>query len=150
MELDAGIAGGLIRSQRGWSAVTAMRRLGVREKSDERILGSGEFVERLIEQSDQIRKEHFSGHERVKRTVSYVQKICKKENVSVEALKSGNRRQRVSMVRSQLAKKLVEEWEFSLTETSHHLGVSPSAIAKTLYRSDKNNVQTGIHNSIDA
>jgi len=28
----------------------------VREKSDERILGSGEFVEQLIEQSDQLRK----------------------------------------------------------------------------------------------
>jgi REP element-mobilizing transposase RayT len=31
--------GGLIRSQGGWSAVNALRRLGVREKSDERILG---------------------------------------------------------------------------------------------------------------
>ncbi len=39
------LAGGsLIRSQGGWSTVMALRRLGVREKSDERILGSGEFV----------------------------------------------------------------------------------------------------------
>jgi predicted transcriptional regulator len=36
--------------------------------------------------------------------------------------------------RSQLARKLVEEWGVSLTEAGRHLGVSPSAIAKTLYR----------------
>ncbi|MCK4619746.1 MAG: hypothetical protein KAT52_07350 [Desulfobacterales bacterium] len=43
----------------------------------------------------------------------------------------------IIIVRSQLAKELVEEWGLSLTETSRHLGVSPSAIAKTLYRLDK-------------
>ena len=47
------VGGGLpIRSQGGWSAVKALRRLGVRKKSDERILSSGEFVEQLIQQSD--------------------------------------------------------------------------------------------------
>ena len=128
------IGGGLIRSQGGWSAVNALRRLGVREKSDERILGSGEFVEQLIQQSDLARKEQFSVHKRRQRTVSYIHRICKKENISVEALKSGSRRQKVSAIRSQLARKLVEEWGVSLTEAGRHLGVSPSAIAKTLYR----------------
>ncbi len=131
------VGGGLIRSQGGWSAVKALRRLGVREKSDERILGSGEFVEQLIKQSDQTRKEQFAVQERLHRVVKHVEKICKKESVSVEALKSGSRRQKVSMVRSQLAKKLVEEWGLSLAETGRHLGVSLSAIAKILYRLDK-------------
>ena len=131
------VGGGLIRSQGGWSAVKALRRLGVREKSDERILGSGEFVEQLIKESDQKRKEQFSVQERLNRVAKHVEKICKKENVSVEALKSGSRRQKVSMVRFKLAKKLVEEWGFSLTETGRHLGVSPPAIARTLYRLNK-------------
>jgi len=131
------VGGGLIRSQGGWSAVKAMRRLGMREKSDERILGSGAFVEQLIKQSDQTRKEQFSVHERLQRTVSHIDNICMKANISVEALRSGSRRQKVSVVRSQLAKKLVEEWGLSLTETGRHLGVSPSAIAKILYRPDK-------------
>ena len=101
------IGGGLIRSQGGWLAVKEMKRLGVREKSDERILGSGEFVVELIEQSDQKRKEQFALHMRLKRAESYIQKICKDENISVESLKSGSRRQKVSEVRSKLAKKLV-------------------------------------------
>ena len=56
---------------------------------------------------------------------------------AVKAWKSGSRRRKITIVRSQLAKELVEEWGLSLTETSRHLGVSPSAIAKTLYRLDK-------------
>jgi putative transposase len=127
------VGGGLIRSQGGWSAVNAIRH-GIREKSDERILGSGAFVEQLIQESDQVRKEQFAPHERMKRAVSYIEKICMKEKVSVEALKTGSRRQKVSMVRKQLAKKLVEGWGFSLTETGRYLGVTASAITKTLYR----------------
>ena len=55
------VGGGLIRSVGGWSSVKAMRRLGVREKSDERILGDSKFVKKLIEQSDGPRKKQFSG-----------------------------------------------------------------------------------------
>lgn len=131
------VGGGFIKFQGGWSAVKAMHSIGIREKSDERILGSGEFVEQLIKQSDQTRKEQFAVYESLQYAVSYVERICDKENISIKALKSGSRRRKITIVRSQLAKELVEEWGLSLTETSRHLGVSPSAIAKTLYRSDK-------------
>ena len=40
--------GGLIRSMGGWSIVKAMRNSGIKEKSDERILGSGKFVSEVI------------------------------------------------------------------------------------------------------
>lgn len=128
--------GGLIRSHGGWSSVRAMRRLGVREKSDERILGSGAFVEKLIEQADDTRREQFSAQRRLKRAASLVEGLCKKEKVSVEAVKSGGRRHAVSRVRRQLAGDLVEQCGLSLTETGRILGVSASAIAKYLSRSD--------------
>jgi putative transposase len=130
------VGGGLIRSAGGWSAVRAMRRLGVREKSDERILGSGDFVKQLIEQSDATRKEQFSVLERSQQVAMLIDRVCKKEKVSVTALKSGSRRQNVSKARSQLAKQLVEEYGLSLTQTGRQLGVSPSAIAKSLCRRD--------------
>ncbi len=131
------VGGGLIRSVGGWSAVKAMRRIGVREKSDERILGGGKFVKKLIEQSDAPRKKQFSILERLQQAAVLVEKVCKKQKVSVEALKSGSRRQNVSKVRSQLAKALVEECGLSLTETGRQLGVSPSAVAKSLSRRKK-------------
>ncbi|MGD9303857.1 MAG: transposase [Desulfobacterales bacterium] len=128
------VGGGLIRSVGGWSAVKAMRRLGVREKSDERILGGGEFVKQLIEQSDATRKEQFSILERLQQVALVIDEVCKKEKISVAALKSGSRQQNVSSVRSQLAKQLVEEYGLSLTETGRQIGVSPSAVAKSLRR----------------
>jgi REP element-mobilizing transposase RayT len=131
------VGGGLIRSQGGWSAVKALRRLGVREKSDERILGSGAFVEQLIKQSDQRRRKQFSVHQRLQRSALVVEKFCKKEGVSIAELQSGSRRQKVVMVRVKLAKDLVEQCGLSLTETGRHLGVSASAIAKSLSRPAK-------------
>jgi REP element-mobilizing transposase RayT len=131
------VGGGLIRSVGGWSGVKAMRRRGVREKSDERILGGGKFVKKLIEQSDGPRKKQFSILERLQQATLLVEKVCKKQKVSVEALKSGSRRQNVSKMRSQLAKALVEECGLSLTETGRQLGVSPSAVAKSLSRREK-------------
>jgi len=127
--------GGLIRSHGGWLSVQSMRRLGVREKSDERILGSGAFVERLIDQADQSRREQFSAQQRLKHATSLIEALCKRENVSVGALRSGSRRQKVSTVRRQLARVLVEQCGLSLVETGRHLGVSDSAIAKIINRS---------------
>jgi putative transposase len=127
--------GGLIRSQGGWLSVKSMHRLGVREQSDERILGSGEFVENLIEQADQTRREQFSEQQRLKRAASLVEGLCRTEKVSVEALRSGSRRQEVSRVRCQLARDLVEQCGLSLSEAGRHLGVSTSGIAKILSRS---------------
>jgi putative transposase len=46
------MGGGLIRSIGGWFSVKALRRSGDRELSDDRILGSGEFVERIIKEAD--------------------------------------------------------------------------------------------------
>jgi len=130
------VGGGLIRSHGGWPLVKVIRRLGLKEKSDERILGRGEFVEQIIQQSDKRRKLQFSVSERLQQAAVLVKKVCKKEKLSVEALKSGSRRHNVSMVRAQLAKKLTEECGLSLSETGHQLGVSPSAVAKSLSRQD--------------
>ena len=48
------VGGGLIRSLGGWSAVESLRCSGDRELSEDRILGSGEFVERIIIEAEAI------------------------------------------------------------------------------------------------
>ena len=49
--------GGLIRSAGGWSAVQTMRRQHSVQKSDERLLGNGDFVERVLQEAEE-RMEH--------------------------------------------------------------------------------------------
>ncbi len=45
------VCGGLVRSLGGWSAVKALRKVGAYMKGDERILGSGDFVEGILAQA---------------------------------------------------------------------------------------------------
>jgi len=73
----------------------------------------------------------------MKRAALLVETLCKKENISVEALKAGNRRWEISKVRHQLAQVFVDQYGLSLTETGRQLGVSPAAIAKALSRLDR-------------
>lgn len=44
------VGGGLIRSMGGWVGVLGLRRRGKKTASDERILGDGEFVQRVLEE----------------------------------------------------------------------------------------------------
>ena len=46
------VGGGLIRSLGGWSSVIALRKRGEKQVFDQRILGQGEFVERILSEAD--------------------------------------------------------------------------------------------------
>lgn len=128
------VGGGLIRSLGGWSQVISARRHGNRERFDERILGSGDFVERVIKEADERVSSGFEGIERKKRVEEMIQHICDQENINVLELKTGSRRRSVSRVRSQLAHELVEIHGIPLAEVARHVGVSTSAISKMLCR----------------
>ena len=128
------VGGGLIRSMGGWSVVKAMRRLGVREKGDERILGSGEFVEQLLEEAGQEIKHQIPTDDLVERAKKEIGTACQRENIEVAALRSASRRRSVSRVRAYLAMKLVYELGLSLAETARQLGISTSAVAQILRR----------------
>lgn len=133
------IGGGLVRSQGGWTAVKDMLRQGVREKSDERILGSGEFVQQLIQHCGTERKRQFSRKENLELAVRYIKRECKDEKVEIKALRAGSRRRIVSVLRNRLMQDLVEEFCLSLAETGRQLGVSSSAVAKAL---DRRHIET--------
>ncbi|MBW2617089.1 MAG: transposase, partial [Deltaproteobacteria bacterium] len=45
--------GGLIRSSGGWSVIKSLRRANIHFKSDERVLGDSDFVERVLKVADE-------------------------------------------------------------------------------------------------
>jgi REP element-mobilizing transposase RayT len=128
------VGGGLVRSMGGWSVVKAMRRLGDRKKGDERILGSGRFVEQLLEEASQKIKHQIPTHDLIDRAEEEIRAVCQKENIEVATLRSTSRRRSVSRLRAHLALKLVNELGLSLAETARQLGLSTSAIAQILRR----------------
>ncbi len=129
------VGGGLVRSQGGWSSVRAMRKTGEGEKGDERVLGGGGFVDRLLAEAEEKIKRQLPSRELEKRTLKIVNGICTKEKISREALVTGSRRGEVSRIRAKLVKILVEDLGLSLAECARQLGVTTPAIALVLKRS---------------
>lgn len=67
-----------------------------------------------------------------------IEEICAKEKVSREAIASCSRRGQVSGTRGRLAKVLVKDVGLSMAECARQLGVTISAIALILKRSNCN------------
>jgi hypothetical protein len=128
------VGGGLIRSLGGWSAVKAMRRSGERELSDDRILGSGEFVEQIIKEAEGKIIYQLPVTEHPQKIDEFITQICKNEKVSIEELKAGSRHKEASRVRARIAIGLVRTQGVALAEVARRLGVSTSAISKIIKR----------------
>lgn len=123
------VGGGLIRSQGGWSQVMTMRKRKIRELYDERILGSGDFVERIIEEAEENFKRSLKNNLFPKGIESLIRQVCEEAGILVEEIRSGSRRAMVSAVRSKLAQELVRQRGITMAETARQLGVSTPAIS---------------------
>ncbi len=128
------VGGGLIRSLGGWSQVLSMRRHNERVLTDERILGSGDFVDSIIREADHRAKHQFGGKKIREKAAKFIEQVCKKENINVKELRMGAKRGRIGQVRSQIAYQLVEDYGVPLAEVARQLGVTTSAISKAINR----------------
>lgn len=126
------VGGGLIRSLGGWSQVISLRILGKKEMSDDRILGSGEFVEQLLNEADETTKRYLPAYERIKEAKGYIVRQCKEDNINLKELQSGNRRVHIAQTRKKIARYLVGSLGISMAEAGRQLGVSTSAVSKMI------------------
>ena len=134
--------GGLIRSQGGWSQVIAMRRRGLKEEYDERILGGSDFVNAILKEAEdrQIRQ---IKHRRSGKTIEkIIDEECKSHQISPKELKAGSKRRRVSDARAVIAYRCREELGESAAEIARHSGVNTSCIVRSIERATgKNKLQ---------
>ncbi|MBW2063861.1 MAG: transposase [Deltaproteobacteria bacterium] len=128
------VGGGLVRSLGGWSQVKALRRIGDGELFDDRILGSGEFVERVTQEVDLSKKYRFTPKERQEKAMATIEAACNASGISMEALRNGSRRREVSQVRAELAILLTVEYGLSFAEAARQLGITTSAVARIIDR----------------
>jgi REP element-mobilizing transposase RayT len=126
--------GGLVRSKGGWSEVVSARRSGQKDEYDERILGSGEFVNAILKEAEEKTLRHL----KLRRAGNTISKIidqeCDRFQISQKELKEGSRRRVVSSLRINIAKRALDELGLSLAEIARHLGVSTSGIARAVKR----------------
>jgi putative transposase len=129
--------GGLIRSMGGWKTVISMRKAKIFEKSDERILGDGNFVEQVLsvanEQMDRKNRLIAKGYnfETIADRVSSVLEVD-----ASEIWKKGKLRNRVA-ARSLFCFWATRDLGISMTELSKRLNLSPSAVSQSVIRGEK-------------
>ncbi len=131
------VGGGLIRSLGGWSEVLSLRRSNERVLTDQRVLGTGAFVEDILEEADKQMQHRAAARRRWKEAEQLIRRACASAAVSLRGLRMGSRRGAIPRVRRRLAQELVEDLGVPMAETARMLGVSTSAISNALKRTRK-------------
>jgi len=130
------VGGGLIRSLGGWSQVLSMRRKRIRVASDDRILGSGDFVQSLISEVDERQRETLRLCHRATDLASLGRRIAKGEGLTESGLSSGNRKPRVSRARRLFCQLAVRKMGYPAAHVARFLGGSTPAVARTANSED--------------
>lgn len=140
------VGGGLVRSLGGWEEVRKLRS-GVRahQKSDERILGDGEFVEAILAAAE----ERLTRRAAARRSRNALERIAECaaaqfQMSAAEILQPGRQRGQVQ-ARSLFCFLAVHELEVGLTELARRLGISAPAICRAVRRGEQIAKDAGIH-----
>jgi putative transposase len=119
--------------------VKSLRRSGAKVVTDERILGTDDFVERVLAETDRTTTGRlFSFRLQEKRVKHLIEERCKREGISLRELQMGSRRGAIPGIRSELVFELVREWGLPLAEIARQVGVSTSAISQIMRRGRAN------------
>ena len=122
------VGGGLVRSLGGWSQVLSSRRSGSKIFSDERILGSSEFVKDIIFGAEERDKETLRLNCRISDLRSLAKEVCKEEGVEESDLRGGGKRKGVVKVRRIFCQIAVKKMGYSGADTARFLGITTSAV----------------------
>jgi hypothetical protein len=122
------VGGGLIRSLGGWSQVLSLRRVGSKVFSDERILGSSEFVKDVIADAEEKAKDTLRLSFTISDLPSLAMEVCEREGVDEAGLRSGLRKRQVVKSRRVFCQIAVKKMGYSGADVARFLGINTSAV----------------------
>lgn len=117
-----------MRSVGGWSEVLSLKRKKERMAYDDRVLGSGDFVAKVLREAEELEANTL----RLQRTEislkDVISEVAKRYELESEELTSGGRRHIISVARNDVAHIAVKKLGLSGAEVARHLGVSTACI----------------------
>ena len=122
------VGGGLTRSMGGWSEVVSLRRKGEREAWDERILGSGKFVKRVVEGAEEGMRETLRWRKRVMDLKRLLREVAKREGLEEEEMMGRSRREAVVRGRKILCQVAVRKLGYTGASVARFLGMTTSSV----------------------
>ena len=126
--------GGLVRSAGGDATGLLGRKEEEREKGDARILGSGEFVNATLQQSESdLEKKYLP-----KRPIAdFIESVAVQKGISPGLIRSNCRQRKLSEARALVAYLPVEEGSHTLTEVGRYLTMKHSSVSYAVGSGEK-------------
>ena len=122
------VGGGLIRSMGGWSEVLSSRRREKREASDERILGGGKFVERVVEEAEERVKETLRWRRQAIDLKTLLKRVAKSEGLENKEMKGRSRRESAVKGRKIFCQVAVQKLGYTGASVARFLGMTTSSV----------------------
>jgi REP element-mobilizing transposase RayT len=131
------VGGGLIRSAGGWLAIKTMRRIQERMKSDERILGDGDFVDAALKQANEKFEESYrlqsQGYDLERVSI----RVASELGIDPGQVWAAGKHPITVKARSLLCYWAVRKLGISATELSKKLGVSQPSVSISVKRGEE-------------
>lgn len=124
------VGGGLIRSVGGWSELKKYKDMGLRVQSDERILGSSEFVERVLKRADEQLEEKYRLQSANISIEALVETVSQYFDITTEQLRSASKNRTVTRARRILCYIALRKIRFSGAHLSRKIGISPNTACR--------------------
>jgi putative transposase len=142
------VGGGLLRSAGGWSALTSMRSVGLRIMGDERILGSGDFVENVLKQANEEYEKKTLAKAKGLDLDTLIDAVAKYFDIASKILKGSSKQRTVSRARSIICYLAINKMGISGAAIARKLMLSPSTVSKSSARGQTDSLTKQIENEI--
>jgi len=131
------VGGGLIRSAGGWSAVKVLRKAQDHMKSDERILGDGEFTQIVLDKAKERLEERYRLQAQGYDLNKVALRVSSELGIDPAQVWSYGKHPLTVKARSLFCYWAVRKLGFSATELSKKLGVSQPTVSISVKRGEK-------------
>ena len=129
--------GGLIRSAGGWEAIRGFKKERIFQKSDERILGDGDFVEDVLRSAEETMEKRYALRARGYDLMKVSSRVAEVLGVKEEDVWAKGRYPRIVEARSLLCYWAVREVGQTMAFLAARFGISVPAVSKSVSRGEK-------------
>jgi REP element-mobilizing transposase RayT len=129
--------GGLVRSAGGWSAVKMLRKSGLFQKSDERILGDGDFVESILRQANERLEHTLSIKSQGYDLQTIIQRVSVLLDLPIKDIQSASKRSVIVKARNMVCYWAYTHLGMNQTELALKFGISQPAVCAAVQKGQK-------------
>ena len=126
--------GGLLRSTGGWSVLKGLRKVGIRVKGDERILGDSDFVENVLKSAEEELEQKYDLKARGYDFDRVAQRVAEVMEIETEQVTAFGKSPQTVKARSLLCFWAHRKLGMTTIEIGRRLNISQSAVSRSSMR----------------